>query len=359
MKKIKINMLSKADSIDGQGVGSAFLEQSVLIKEIDNYFSVDINSMKNNYQIRHVHSINPEYYLRMDKSSINVCYVHFVPKTLEGSIALPKFYFSFLKKYIIKFYSKADELVVVNPIFIKDLIELGLAKDKITYIPNYVSKDKFYKLEDKEVIAIRKEYKIPLHKFVVLGVGQVQTRKGISDFVAVAKENPDQLFIRAGGFSFGNLSDGHKDLKKIMDNPPANVKFLGIIPREEMNKVYNASDVLFVPSFNELFPMAILEAINSSIPLLVRDLELYKDVIFDNYLKGKSVKEFSTILTNLQNDKTYYKEAQDLSLSLSLFYSKEHVSLLWKDYYTSLLIKYPNRKNVKSYLAATSNIKKD
>ena len=33
MKKIKINMLSNADSVDGQGVGSAYLEQVSLIRD--------------------------------------------------------------------------------------------------------------------------------------------------------------------------------------------------------------------------------------------------------------------------------------------------------------------------------------
>ena len=33
MKKIRVNMLSMADSVDGQGVGSAYLELMKLLKE--------------------------------------------------------------------------------------------------------------------------------------------------------------------------------------------------------------------------------------------------------------------------------------------------------------------------------------
>ena len=68
------------------------------------------------------------------------------------------------------------------------------------------------------------------------------------------------------------------DLKKIMENPPKNVRFLGIVPRNEMNDLFNASDLLFVPSYNELFPMTILEAVNLHVPLVLRDLDLYKDI---------------------------------------------------------------------------------
>lgn len=43
------------------------------------------------------------------------------------------------------FYKAADRLVVVNPIFIDELVQYGIEREKIYYIPNYVSKDKFYK----------------------------------------------------------------------------------------------------------------------------------------------------------------------------------------------------------------------
>ena len=41
----------------------------------------------------------------------------------------------------------------------------------------YVSKDDFYRKEDTEVKQLRKEYGIKEDAFVVIGVGQVQTRK--------------------------------------------------------------------------------------------------------------------------------------------------------------------------------------
>mgnify|MGYP004578239229 CR=1 FL=1 len=47
MKKITINMLSSADKVDGQGVGSAYLEQVSLVKEgAKDLFDVKINDKK-------------------------------------------------------------------------------------------------------------------------------------------------------------------------------------------------------------------------------------------------------------------------------------------------------------------------
>lgn len=41
---------------------------------------------------------------------------------------------------------------------------------------------------------------IPLDKFVIVGDGQVQERKGVDDFAKLAEANPDIQFIWAGGF---------------------------------------------------------------------------------------------------------------------------------------------------------------
>lgn len=337
MEKIKINMLSSADKVAGQGVGSAYLEQVQLVKEkLSDIFDVTINGGIK-YDIMHHHTVDPINYIKMKLTKgVNVAYVHFLPDTLDGSIKLPRIFFGVFKKYVTKFYKNADHLVVVNPIFKKDLIEYGIDENKITYIPNYVSKDKFYLKSEKEIKEIKRRYDIPSNKFIVLGVGQVQTRKGVKDFVEVAKQNPDLYFVWCGGFSFGKITDGYQELKAIWENPPQNVKFLGIIPREEMNDIYNICDVLFMPSYNELFPMSILEAVNLNKPILLRNLELYEDILFHKYIMGKNNEEFSFNLKKLSKDKEFYNEASNNSKYISNYYSKEHVSEIWKNFYLDI-----------------------
>ena len=338
-KKIRVNMLSMADSVDGQGVGSAYLELMKLLKEDGkDDFDILLNDKIKNSDIIHAHTVEPRNYLKLKRAKIpTVAYVHFLPDTLDGSIKLPKPIFKIFKKYVISFYKSADHLVVVNPIFKKDMVKAGLDENKITYIPNFVSKEKFYKKDEKDILKIRKKYDLDKNDFVVLGAGQVQNRKGVLDFVDVAKKLPDIKFIWAGGFSFGAITDGHKELQKVMDNPPKNVKFLGIIPRDEMNDLFNASDLLFVPSYNELFPMTILEACSTDTPLLLRNLELYEDILFKKYLSSDNNEEFAKIINNLKTDKKLYKEAVDNAKYISNFYSKDNVYKLWKEFYTKIL----------------------
>ena len=347
MEKLSIRMLSTATSVSGQGVGSAYMEQVALVREQSDIFEIYEAGQKGKALIHHVHTVNPTFRLRMNKHHVNVIYVHFIPSTLDGSLRMPKLFFKVFKKYVVSTYKKADEIVVVNPSFIPPLVELGCKKENITYIPNYVSKDQFHPLPKEEIKATRDLYGVKEDAFVVLGCGQVQTRKGVLDYIEVAKKNPDITFVWAGGFSFGKMTDGYNELKAIMDNPPANVKFIGIVDRDKMNAVFNMADMLFMPSFSELFPMSILEAANSAKPVLLRDLELYEGILFDWYLKEKDVEGFSREVRKLFEDKEYYKLASEKSSKIAEFYSKEHVARLWREYYPRIYAKWAPSKRIK------------
>ncbi len=338
MEKIKINMLSKADSVDGQGVGSAYQEQLKLVKEgADDIFDISVNK-RGKYDIYHIHTVNFGFYLKMlfHRKSEFITYVHFLPETLDGSIKLPKFAFKIFKSYVKSFYRKANHIVVVNPIFIEPLEKLGIKKENIEYIPNFVDHETFKVLDHEKVSEVRKKYQINPNSFVVLGVGQVQHRKGVLDFIDVANKNPDITFVWAGGFSFGFITDGYNELKKIYENPPENVKFLGIVKRDEMNEVYNMADCLFMPSYNELFPMSILEAVNVKKPIVLRNLDLYEKILFDKYSAAEDNEGFSSLIRKLQQDKNYYEKEVEKSNYIAQYYSKDNVLNIWREYYTRI-----------------------
>lgn len=335
--KIRINVYSSADKVDGQGVGSAYEEQVKLIKEgASDIFDVRINEWIPKPDIQHFHTVDAPFFVKMqDNKCSNIAYCHFLPETMEGSLDLPGPIQKFFDSYLVTFYKSADRLVVVNPSFIPKLVKLGIPENQIYYIPNYVSKDKFYRKTDEERLEIRKKYNIDPDAFVVLGAGQVQTRKGVLEFCQVAEQLPEIQFVWAGGFSFGRITDGYEELKKLQEHHPANVTFLGIVPRNEMVDIYNMCDVLFVPSFNELFPMTILEASNIEVPMVIRDLELYEDILFDHYLKAGDNEGFIRCLKMLKEDPEIYKKYQLESKAISDFYSKEHVLSMWREFYIS------------------------
>ncbi|KNY28219.1 glycosyltransferase family 4 protein [Pseudobacteroides cellulosolvens] len=340
-----INMLSSADKIKGQGVGSAYLEQVELVRKgLGDRYAVVTNKLKL-ADIMHYHTFDLQFYFLSSLAKfkgVNVGYVHLLPETVDGSLEFPTLIKKIFYKYIISFYKKMDYLVTVNPYFIKLLKNYGVNESKITYIPNFVSIKNFYPIKPDKKLEIRRKYGIGENEFVVLGVGQVQTRKGVMDFIETAKNLSNIRFIWAGGFSFGRITAGYKELKKIVDDPPSNVEFPGILDREHMNELYNIANVLFLPSYSELFPMTILEAFNCKLPILLRDLDIYPDVFFDYYQKGSNVKEFTDIIRAMSDDVLIRSYWENQSWKGHQFYSEENVLSMWKSFYDSV-----NRKEQK------------
>ena len=149
-----INMLSFADKIKGQSVGSAYIRQINLVRNClnDNYI-IKINNFSL-CDIMHYNTIDFKFFLRIPLSKLkgtSVAYVYFLPKTMDESIKLPFILKKIFYKYIIWFYKNVDHLVVVNPYFIDALKKYKINEDKITYIPNFVSESNFYNYEKQDI----------------------------------------------------------------------------------------------------------------------------------------------------------------------------------------------------------------
>lgn len=326
--------------VKGHGVLSAHDEQVTLVREVLSEEFEILENEKQSCTISQYHSLNPEFYLSAlwnNKQEISVGMVHFLPETVENSIQLPRFVKSLFYKYMISFYKKMDYLVTVNPCFIDVLERYGISREKVTYIPNYVSREQFYSLSLLDRQALRRKYELDESAFVVLCVGQLQKRKGVLDYIQLARRLPQYEFLWAGGFSFGKISDGYDEIKKAMKNLPDNLHFLGIVDREKMNDIYNLADVFLLPSYEELFPMTILEAMSCHLPVVVRELPLYEPILKEFVLQGNNLEEFQLLLLTLQQDSQCYIEASHMSMAGKQFYSRDHVGEMWKQFYHEIL----------------------
>ncbi|MEE8823104.1 alpha-galactosylglucosyldiacylglycerol synthase [Lentilactobacillus sunkii] len=332
---LKINMFSTADKVKGQGVGSAYLELVRMLKEhFPNEFAIKINSYAP-ADISHYHTINPSFYLSTfsKKRGRKIGYVHFIPETLEGSLKIPQPFKSIFYKYVIAFYKRMDHIVVVNPSFIPKLENYGIPEERITYIPNFVSKEEFYDVDDRTKRSLRVKHGYDPQRFTVLGSGQIQTRKGVLDFVKLARQNPNVQFIWTGGFSFGKITEGYADLEKIVKNPPSNLSFPGIIDRSKMVQYYNMADLFLLPSYNELFPMSVLEAFSTNTPVMLRDLDLYKSIIGGYYLPADNEDMMNNQLHELLLNPDKLADLKRETTIASERYSENHLAKVWYDFY--------------------------
>ncbi|MDF7638586.1 glycosyltransferase family 4 protein [Lactobacillus sp. ESL0791] len=332
---IRINMFSQADSVKGQGVGSAYNELIALLRKhlVDDFYVT--NNKYGTADLTHYHTINPTYFANSFSPARGrkIGYVHFLPETLEGSIKLPDFAKKIFYGYVIDFYKRMDQIVVVNPIFIDKLVKYGIKRDRVKYIPNFVAKNEFSPQRQTQKNAFRNQLGIPLNKFVVFGDGQVQARKGVDDFAKMAVANPDVQFIWAGGFSFGKITDGYEHFKQLVDNPPKNLRFTGIIDRSKLVNYLNIADLFVLPSYDELFPMSVLEAFSCGTPVLLRNLDLYKAIISGFYLSGDDFAQMNAQLKKAVADKELLRKYSYLANMASQKYSEDNLALIWRDFY--------------------------
>ena len=337
--KYTINMRSAADKVKGQGVGSAYEEQVELVRSgLADRFEVLVNGRRPG-DITHYHTLNPTFFMEIPfakAKGVTVGYVHFLPETVDQSLRMPKPLRKLFYRYMLTFYKRMDYLVTVNPYFIGRLAAYGVDPGKVVYIPNFVNEQDFFPIDGAGKRALRQEYGLDPDRFTVVCAGQLQTRKGVFDFAACARRLPEVQFVWAGGFSFGKMTDGYEDIRKLMENPPENLHFTGIVARERMNGIYNLGDVMFLPSYEELFPMTILEAMNARIPLLLRDIPIYENILFDYYQRATDNDGFVALLERLRTDPAFYRKAQGESGRGHQFYNREHVLSMWDSFYTGL-----------------------
>lgn len=347
-----IRMYSKADMAQGHGVLSAYEEQKSLVKRyLSDEFQV-VERGERKCTLNHFHTINPEFLIKAWKGKCrgtpNIGYVHFLPETLKNSIHLPRPIQWLFYKYVLFFYRKMDVLVTVNPYFV-DVLEkqYHFQREKIKYIPNMVSSKNFFSinLSPNGKRELRKHFHLSQDSFTVLCVGQLQKRKGVLDFIEIAKRMPEIQFVWAGDFSFGKISKDYEQIRAAVAAPPANVTFFGLVKRTEMNYLYNACDMMMLPSYEELFPMTLLEAMQCEIPILVRDLELYDEILFNYVQYADSVDEFIMYIQKLAREKKFYKYCCECAALGASEYSEERVAEKWREYYFSQINIKNSRKS--------------
>lgn len=196
----------------------------------------------------------------------------------------------FYNKYMInKVLSYADVIISPSEYYINESRFLGRYREKIIVIPNGINIEDFdigYSKEES-----RKKIGLPLDDEIVLFVGVLDPYKGpdvlLKAMPKILKNIPDTklVFVGIGGMS-GALERLCKNL-----GVEKNVEFAGFVEESLKPLYYKAADVFCLPSVikSEVFPIVLLEASASGLPMVVSDLETFKCIIDDGY-NGLSTK---------------------------------------------------------------------
>lgn len=182
-----------------------------------------------------------------------------------------KYFFPLIKKYLTYAYGLADLVFCPSEHTKFLLVAYGLPADKLIVQSNGVDRAFFYQ-DSPQREAIRKKF--GCRGLVVGTVGLVIPRKGVDNFIALAKEYPERQFIWFGKIYSQLMAKG---LPKVL---PVNVKFTGFV--QDINAAFNALDIFIFLSTEENQGMVILEAAAVGLPIIVRDLPAYRGWLVHN-----------------------------------------------------------------------------
>ena len=93
------------------------------------------------------------------------------------------------------------------------------------------------------------------------------------------------------------------------------------------------ADLFLLPSYNELFPMSVLEAFSCGTPVMLRDLDLYQSIIDGYYEPAQDVDEMQEKITALRQNPAGLTFLHDKSLIATQRYSKNHLAEIWHRFY--------------------------
>jgi len=269
---LRVNLVSdSAYSVKGHGVHTVFEETARLLAAAD---GVDLAvNVSRPADVTHIHTIGPLGFRHLVAGSgRTVVSAHLTPGSMTGSLAGAGAWSGAMARYLRWFYDRADAVLAVSGDVVTELSRMGVTAP-VHELPNAVENATFAVTPEQRR---RARAGLGPDDFVVLGVGQVQPRKGVRDFVRCAAALPDVRFVWVGGMLFGAMSAERSAMRELVRTAPPNVRFVGAVPRAHLRAHYAAADLFFLPSAQETFGLVVVEAAAAGLPLLLRDLDVYE-----------------------------------------------------------------------------------
>jgi len=337
---MKIHVISDTQyMVKGNGVHTAFIDHVELLKS-KNDIEVVVNNQGTG-DVFHGHTYGPMYFLKgLGYKHRRIHTVHVIPHSIIGSLPFWPLFMPFVKWYLKQVYSYADVCIAISPMVETAIKELN-TKTEIVRIANPINTEKWIRTPEnrkkgREMLGLNDE------EFVVLGVGQLQARKGVEDFMDVAAAIPQGRFVWAGGRPFKSMTEGISRIDARIETAPENIQFTGMLELDQMPLIYAAADAMLFTSYQENCPLAPIEAAACGMPVVFRDIKEYKMLYDYNYLKATNTNDFIAITKQLMNDKSFYANGLLISKQLITQFDKEKIREKLVNLYARLNEHVPN-----------------
>lgn len=320
---MKVHVVSETPFVmKGQGVHTAFVEHVALLKE-KNDVKVVVNE-EGWGDLMHAHTYGPYYFWKGRKyKGRRIHTAHVIPDSIKGSLPMSQRLLPFVNWFFKKVFSYADVVIALSPMVEEAIRGLGV-KSRIVKIYNPVLIGKWKRTTENREKG-RQLLNLKDDKKVILGVGQLQSRKGLEDFLDIAEALPEATFVWVGGRPFGKLTEGIERINKRIKEASPHIHFAGMFDLKDMPAIYAAADMLLFPSYQENCPLAPIEAAACSMPVVYRDIREYELLYEQPYLKAKTTEDFIELTKKLLHEPDFYEQGLAISSELIKQFDQEKI----------------------------------
>src|SRR3990167_9094730 len=225
----------------------------------------------------------------------------------------------------------ADHIITISNSSKKDTVEqYGVKMDKITTTYPGYNKNIFYPIKNiMKIQNIIKKYDIKVP--YIIFIGTIQPRKNLIRLMEAIKRI-DNLNLLVVGKAKGEGKQGSM-YQETLDAPKMleieeRVKFLGYVPKEDLNYLINGATAFILPSLWEGFGLPVVESMACGTPVLVSTVSSLPEVVggagltFDPY----SVDQIEQAIRTITTDKKLREKYSKLGLAQAKKFSWEKMA---------------------------------
>ncbi len=300
-------------AISKSGLGKAIGHQKKSLE--DNKIEYTTN-LKDNYDILHINFYGPKSYFYAKKAKRKgkriVYHAHSTEEDFRNSFLFSNLVSPLFKKWLITCYKLGDYIITPTEYSKRLLLNYNMERP-IKAISNGVD-TKFFERNEKAGSEFRKQYGYKDTDKVIVGIGLYIKRKGILDFVELAKRLPEYKFI---WFGYSPLWASPREIKKAVHTKLPNLCFAGYVESSVIKSALSGADLYLFPTLEETEGIPIIEALTSKIPTLIRDIPVFEEYKENEVVyKAKDLDDFEDKIKKIMNKKlpdlteNGYKEAK-------------------------------------------------
>ena len=276
-------------TVKESGVGKAIDHQKKALELAG--VSYTLNS-KDDYDICHINTVFPKsvsFAKKAKKAGKKVVYHgHSTEEDFKNSFVFSNQIAPFFKKWLIHCYKMGD-LILTPTDYSKKILESYNMDRKIEVVSNGIDLN-FWKEDKKDRENFYQRYGLDKNKKSIISVGLFIERKGILDFVDLAKKLPQYEFVWFGEL---NLKLVPEKIRKAVKTNLNNLHFPGYVDQNLLREAYSGSDLYIFPTFEETEGIVLLESLSTKTDIIIRDIEIYKNLKEgENIYKAKDKEEF-------------------------------------------------------------------